>query len=162
MLIVYSRITRVADLCRGSLDEVFNPGFSPDGKHVVYAAEKIEAYLKVKTWALVEDGQLDKEYYEIGGWAFSPDGRHLAYTAETHGLLHEMELSPTASWSMIMDGQPGAEYTVILSKNLHFNPDGVLEFLAVRRGPRAPEEKKSDFVGTIHGSLYRVKYIPTP
>ena len=71
------------------------PKFSPDGKHLTYAAKN------GKKLVVVVDGQPAAEYDEIFGYSpiFSPDGKHLAYVARKG-----------EKWLIVVDGQPGAEY----------------------------------------------------
>jgi hypothetical protein len=130
---------------------VLNPGFSPDSKQIAYIAAK-ERSIK---YSLVVDDRPGPEYYEIGDWKFSPDAKHLAYIAATHNGF----LGPYGGgqWSVILDGQAGPEYSIILPHTLVFDPNGTLEFLAVRE-----EGHAKGILGDPHGSLFRVKYIPTP
>lgn len=134
-------------------ESILNPGFSPDGSHVAYVAERRGVD---KIWTLVVDGQAGAAYSSIGIWTFSPDGRHVAYPALMSGVFSDTSGNPyrAGKWSVVLDGTPGAEYSEILPRTLVFSPDGALEFLTVKR------EVHSLFGD--HGSLYRVKYIPTP
>jgi hypothetical protein len=52
---------------------------------------------------------------------------------------------------MVVDGQKSAEYNVILGGSPQFNPDGSLEFLALKGAGIVKDD-----------SLYRVKYTPAP
>jgi len=139
-------------------EAIFNPSFSPDGKHLAYAA--VQGKWFHKQWALVVDGQAGEGHSAIGNWAFSLDGKHLAYVAEMSGG-NETCVEPGlgadpfcgGKWAVVVDGQAGTEYSVILPGTLLFGSDGVLEFLAVQK------EDHSFGVGH-HGSLYRVKYTP--
>jgi len=132
--------------------QIFNPSFSPDGKHVAYVACKRGLG---RDCALVVDGQPGAEQWAIGNWTFSPDGKHLAYTAQmSEGLNLYGDPYKGGKWSMVLDGQAGAEYSVILPKTVFFDSDGALEFLAA--------QKENHSIVENHGSLYRVKYIPTP
>ena len=147
-----------------------SPLFSPDGKHVAFAAFKIGG------WVVVLDGhESRKKYDKVGPLIFSPDGSHLAFSADTshfkpwtvivddHDCGYFQEVgepvfspdgkhlafvaAPTISankWSMIVDSVKGEEFEGILEPLPIFSPDGTLQYLA-----------------HTHDSLYRVKYTPT-
>lgn len=138
-------------------DAIFNPSFSPDGKHLAYAAVQGERFHR--QWALVVDGQAGEGHSQIGNWAFSPDGKHLAYVAQVGGVPNPHEFGQLfdpfwgGKWAVVLDGQAGTEYSVILPGTLLLGSDGVLEFLAVQK------DDHSLGVGH-HGSLYHVKYTP--
>jgi len=149
--------------------EVFSPRFSPDGAHVAYVGKYSGKGLLNSLryeWILVVDGQPYPGYLGFGDWTFSQDGKHLAYAVQTHGIAPGVmdlgNLPGGIGWSVLLDHRAGPEYSRILSNTLNFDPDGTLTFLAIRRGHRSSEEKKSELIGTEHGSLYRVKYIPAP
>lgn len=109
------------------------------------------------------DGQASEGHMAIGGnWTFSLDGKHLAYVALVGGGLSPYCVVPNLGadpfcggrWAVVLDGQAGTEYSVILPGTLLFGSDGVLEFLAVQK-------EDHSFGAGHHGSLYRVKYTPT-
>ena len=106
--------------------------FSPDGSHTAYVASKVT---KSRKMLVVVDGQAGPEYDLVDSLvSFSPDGKHVAYMAGTAA-------KNGATMSMVMDGQMGAAYAVVLLPV--FNPDNSMEFLAVK-----------------DSSLFRVKYTP--
>lgn len=142
-------------------DAISNPSFSPDGKHLAYAA--VQGGHFDKQQVLVVDGQEGEGHSAIGNWTFSLDGRHLAYVAHVGGNLNVGCIVPGlgagpfcgGKYAVVLDGRVGAEYSVIVPGTLLFGSDGVLEFLAA--------QKEDHSIGARHhGSLYRVKYIPTP
>ena len=71
-----------------------------------------------------------------GSLIFSADGKRVAYAAQKSREERVM---------VVVDGQAGAEYDGIEKGSPIFSPDGVLEYLAIKEG-----------------SLYRIKYTPTP
>ena len=66
--------------------------FSPDGKHVAYAAKKGAKAV------VVLDGREGPEFDQIGVSyvLFSPDGAHTGYTAQSGG-----------KWMAVVDGKAG-------------------------------------------------------
>jgi roadblock/LC7 domain-containing protein len=120
--------------------------FSPDSKHVAYTAQMGESWKTL--CSVVVDGQEGPGFARVWNPVFSPDGKHLAYLADTHAKL----LSLKPSRAMVLDGHAGSEYTGILGVSQEFDPDGAMEFLAVKGGGGLFKEM----------SLYRVRYIPTP
>jgi Tol biopolymer transport system component len=111
-----------------------SPIFSPDRKHVAYAAFDFKTW---KSW-LVVNGQSGAEYDAlIAQPVFSLDSKHVACWVRNRKSGKEF---------VALDGKPGSEYDdIYYAFPLIFNPDGVLEFLAFK-----------------NHSLYRVKYIPAP
>ena len=128
--------------------QTFPAGFSQDGKHLAYGATK------GGKWAMVVDGKEITTPGELGNWAFSQDGIHFAYVTKTREGFSLAGPYGGGGWSVYLDGNAGAEYTVIVPGTLHFGPDGALEFLAAR------EESHSGLRTEKHGSLYRVRYAP--
>ncbi len=143
----------VDDQPAGEYREIFYPSFSPDGKHLAFAAVEQGAG---NMSTMVVDGQPGSKYYRIGSWAFSPDSKHLAYAAQTSpsGLDRGVAGNNSAKWSVSLDGRAGNEYDIVLPNTLVFDPDGALEFLAVK--------KEGHSFLFFHGSLYHVRYTPTP
>ena len=134
---------------------IMNPSFSPDGNHISYGAITSRSG-KIGASALVVDGQEGTEYSSLGNWAFSLDGKHLAYVAQTHGsFMSDSSPYGGGEWSVILDGHPGPNYSVILPRTLVFDSEGHLEFLAIKK-------EHSSFDLDNQGSLYRVRYIPAP
>ena len=73
-------------------DDIRDPIFSADGKHVAYAA------LAKNKWRVVVDGREGPEYQDFRQPpAFSPDGKHVAYAVEQD-----------EKWRLVLDGQEGA------------------------------------------------------
>lgn len=77
---------------------VVRPMFSPNGKHVLYAATGIE---NKQRFVMVVDGKPGGECDRVDMYdlAFSPDGNHVAYP-----------LRVGQKWRMVIDGQVGPEY----------------------------------------------------
>ena len=102
------------------------PVFGADGRFV-YGA------LLGSKWRLVSDEAV-LEYDDIGAnsMKFSSGGRHLAYAARIG-----------EEWRVIVDGQPGPPYDMILSNGPTFRKNGELEYLA-----------------TKGEDLFRVTYLP--
>jgi len=130
--------------------------FSPDGKRVAYlSVPAIPDKHEKSSFAVIADGQAGPRFNEVGPPVFSPDGKHMAYAAMTEAEKVTKSEYSANNWSIVLDGQPGPKYTFILDGSLVFNPDGTLEFLALK--------SISQSVGIFLTSpLYRVKYIPTP
>ena len=142
-------------------DEIIGLSVSPDGKHVAYAARKD------KQWSVVVDGKQGAEYDEIlsrqtifeenygsygyGGFRitkfkyfspvkFSPDGKHVVYAARRG-----------KQWTVVMDGQPSAEYNGIF--DLDFSPDckGVTYIAARKRESASPSGARFSWTVVIDG-----------
>jgi dipeptidyl aminopeptidase/acylaminoacyl peptidase len=120
--------------------------FSPDGKRVVYTSFSDKK--ETSAFSVLADGKAGPEFLDIGLPVFSPDGKHIAYEAMTTDIKLK---SLTPKWSMVVDGQAGSEFSRIFGYSPQFNPDGSLEFFAIKGGGIWKA-----------GSLYRVKYIPMP
>jgi hypothetical protein len=134
-------------------DKLFNPSLSPDGKRVAFAAEKVE-FGKMQDWVFVVDGQIGARNVAIGNWTFSADSKHVAYVAQPHQGFSLDYPWGGGAWEVFLDGKAGAEYSVVIPDTLRFGSDGALEFLAARKDGHSLVEN--------HGSLYRVRYTPTP
>jgi len=108
-------------------DEVTDPVFSPDSKHVAYCAcsEGDKA-------CVVVDGVEGPEYDWM--WSdsivFSPDGKHVAYLAARD--MSDDTGFPGSKKLAVVDGVEGPEYDGILRNAPCFHPDGTLEFLATK------------------------------
>ncbi len=72
--------------------------FSPDGKHLAYAAAR-----GVK-WMAVLDGKEGREYDSVDSLVFSEDGNHLAYRAGARGEWNRWE------HFIVRDGKEGQRY----------------------------------------------------
>jgi len=106
------------------------PRFSPDGKHVAYAAYKNDSDKS----CLVVDGKECPECEWVDSITFSPNSEHVAYVA----------LADNAQkYFVVVDGQAGEEYDKIGIRSPAFTADGVVEYLAIK-----------DL------TLYRVRLIP--
>jgi hypothetical protein len=121
---------------------------------------------------VVVDGQPGAEYDQALSPVFSPDSKHVAYVA-VKGKSH----------LVVVDSQPSAEYDDTLQGPLLFSPDGSLEYVAIKQDKGGADGgpvtgalfQHSVFVkgnkgggdgGEYQqyspGSLYRIKYTPTP
>jgi Tol biopolymer transport system component len=100
------------------------PLFSPDGKRVVYAAQKGQK------WVAVLDGQAGPEYDFVAMPVFSPDGKHLAYVAAIGATVWGEQ----GKWFVVMDGQPGPERDEIRKDALVFSAAGGHIAYAARKG----------------------------
>ena len=69
----------------------------------------------------VVDGKAGMEFEGVAGLTFSPDSRHVAYAA----LRGQKQF-------VILDGQPSPAYDNVGDHSPVFDPDGSLEFLAIR------------------------------
>lgn len=79
---------------------IFNPSFSPDGKHTAYTAWTIP---DKGDWYVVIDGQEGKRYKRLyDGVKFSSDSNHSAYSA-----------CDNSSCFMVLDGQEAKRYEFI-------------------------------------------------
>jgi WD40 repeat protein len=144
--------------------------FSPDGKRVAFVSMADPKDAGKSPFSVVVDGVAGPMFNEVGSPVFSPDGKHVIYVASTElekSARNKSTLAPfglefmlRSQWSMVLDGQLGPNYDYILDGSQTFNPDGVLEFLAIKW-----ETKDSSYPkcrGFCFGWLwlYRVKYIP--
>jgi Tol biopolymer transport system component len=95
--------------------------FSPDSRHVAYLARK------GRRWCAVVDGQPGEPCDDIArvGYAlvFSPSGGHFACVGREGEAVF-----------VLLDGRHGPEFNGIVSNGPAFHPDGVLEYLAWRKG----------------------------
>lgn len=88
-------------------------GFSPDGKHVAYIANRGDRQF------VVLDGQENGAYEGIGvGPLFGGDSGRVAYSAQKG-----------RKQVVVVNGEEGPEYTSILSGPV-FRRDGALEYIA--------------------------------
>jgi Tol biopolymer transport system component len=81
------------------------------------------------------------------GLIFSPDSKRLAYPVQKG-----------KKWSVVVDGQAGAEFDGTVENSLNFSPDGKrLGFVAVKGGKSLVvvdgQEAGTGYDGTIEGSL---------
>ncbi len=119
---------------------------SPDGKRTARVVRKQSTPHKVEhgwggPWrgeAVVLDGVEGPTYAEARLPVFSPDGKHVAYVVARREWRRWVR-------RCVEDGAEGPAYDEIGRVGPTFHPDGVLEYLAAK-----------------HGTLYRVKHIPTP
>jgi Tol biopolymer transport system component len=92
--------------------------FSPDSKHLAYAAKRNGK------WVMVVDNKEGAEYDSIGlgSPAFSPDGKRMVYSA-----------LKSDKWSVVVDGQEGPGFETIF--NPSFSPDGKhIAYVAWKKG----------------------------
>ena len=98
--------------------------YSPDSKHLVYAAQKDRGHRQV----LVIDGKEGTPYIKI--WPetllFSPDGGHMAYAAA----------SSAGKICMVLDGREVKEYDGVIPGTLCFSPDGTRMAYGVLAGKK--------------------------
>ncbi len=95
--------------------------FSPDGRHVAYAAEK------GGNWFMVVDGKEGTACEGVGyaTYGFSGDGMHLAYAAKIHD-----------GWQVILDGKPGARYDGIGRRSIVLDHYGKRTAYHARKGKK--------------------------
>lgn len=92
--------------------------FSPDSRHVAYAASIGES------WRAVVDGRAGPPFSGIHSIRFSPDSAHVAYVAQRG-----------RHWSVVLDGRLGPTFEGLLADSLTFSPDGRhLAYVALRDG----------------------------
>lgn len=158
--------------------------FSPDGKRVAFVSVADQGSASKSPFSVVVDGEAGPRFSEVGLPLFSPDGKHVAYVAGTQlekSAVNKTILAPVgfawvtrrgettlaavdflfrSKWSMAWDGQLGPNYEYILDGSQTFDPDGVLEFLAIKWETKDPGYPKCrGFCFGLLG-LYRVKYFP--
>ena len=134
-------------------EKLFNPSLSPDGKRVAFAAENAEI-AQMQAWVFVVDGEMGPKNVAIGNWTFSANSKHVAYVAQPRQGFSSNYPWGGGAWVVFLDGKAGSEYSVVIPDTLRFGSDGGLEFLAARKDGHSLVEN--------HGSLYRVRYTPTP
>ena len=90
-------------------EDIGPPVFSPDGKHLAYAAVRGGSNL------IVVDGVEGATCDQVGGGTlvFSPDGKRFAYGARTG-----------AKWSVVVDGKSQGSYDKLGAATFHVTPDG--------------------------------------
>jgi hypothetical protein len=95
------------------------PLFSPDGKHLAYAARMRDK------WFVVVDGEPGPVFEGIAkrSLSFSADSEHVAYAGHRGAQ----------SWVML-DEMAGPPFEVIMPNGPTFRPDGVLEYVALSEG----------------------------
>jgi hypothetical protein len=96
--------------------------FSPDSRHFAYVG--LSRGGMEPTEVVVRDHQLGRPYSQISKFTFSADSKHLAYATTT----------PQRKQIVVIDEQESREYDKIIQGGPTFNPDGSLEYLAVRDG----------------------------
>jgi Tol biopolymer transport system component len=105
-----------------------SPIFSPDSKHWAIKVKNGQKQM------VVVDGHVDAQYDEVGSPTFSPDSKRAAYLA-----------TRSNKQAVVLDGKEGTEYDAVLYYGDLFNSDGILEYVALRKG-----------------SFYRIAYVPIP
>jgi hypothetical protein len=141
-------------------DDIYNPVFSLDGRHVAYVGGKVGSRSVV-----VDDEIVSAKYPDIGGGTgvvFSPDGQRLAYAVlaapgtefvvidgredQPYANIGKLCFSPDGrrvvytAWRAgkafaVIDGMPGKPYDAIGYPTQPFSPDSRrIAYLAVRDG----------------------------
>ncbi|MRR39203.1 hypothetical protein EG829_32085, partial [bacterium] len=98
------------------------PVFSPDGRHLAYAARENNRYF------IVMDEKEDENRYEIIDLAsleFSPDGKRLAFVARMK-----------KRFAVVIDGKDGRQYEKIIPGSLVFSDDGNHAAYVVQAGKK--------------------------
>lgn len=118
------------------LQNVSEPRFSPDGKHVVYAASNYQA--KGPSYVVL-DGKKLKPYPQIVDRpVFSPDSTHLAYV---------VQFARPDGQAVIVDGQEGKIYKAVDTRYVTFSPDSKkLAYIAGSGQDRGPNASMKYFV----------------
>jgi len=96
-------LAKLADIRYGAL------AFSPDSKHLAYAAKR------GGKWVMVVDGQEGEGYNQVASPVFSFDGKRVAYSAGRY-------LSKESGWRVVVDGQEGPLFFETFPAV--FSPDG--------------------------------------
>jgi hypothetical protein len=133
-------------------DGILGPVYSPDGKHIAYAAKKANRL------SLFLDGQAgpELEYSDISDLSYSADGKHLMYRATAKDFRF-----------VVLDGQISPAYDQIYRPA--FTTKGV-EYLAEResdgcmwRGliPYAPENNDMNSATGVKVMETKVGWLPT-
>jgi hypothetical protein len=91
-------------------DMVYAMTFSPDGRHLAYAAQ-----VGAKQMLVMNESEFRK-YDGLGDILFSPDGRRIGITTQTRAA------DGAEQWQCVVDGKGAAFYEGI--GRLHFSPDG--------------------------------------
>lgn len=117
------------------------------------------------------DGKEGAMYDGVFDLLFSPDGDRVAYVADI-----------SEKWRMVIDGQEGPEYDMILEGSPLFSLDGkLLAYIAIKKdkqfvvvdGKEGPQydgiikarltflaDKTIEYLAHKDGTLYRVKHLP--
>ena len=134
---------------------IYNLIFSPDGKHLVYYAEK-----NYKEYCVVIDGIEQPAYWQIQELVFSPDSKHFAYCGiknsneycavidgiehQTYPRIRDLTFSPDSKHFIycaikdydkccaVIDGKEEKEYNRI--SRFQYSPKGILVYRAERGG----------------------------
>jgi hypothetical protein len=113
-------------------DMVYAMTFSPDGRHLAYAAD-----VGGKQMLVMNETEFRK-YDGLGDVQFSPDGRRIGITTQTRAA------DGAEQWQCFVDGKGAAFYEGI--GRLHFSPDG--KHLAYAAGRSTSEGGRRQFVVT--------------
>ena len=107
----------------GTVGNIGNLVFSPDGRHLAYRAEQGGVWAEVGSriayqekekwgkWCVVVDQKPGQAFEYVGNPVFSPDGKHVAYLAKKE-----------KSYVMVVDNQPGPECAAVASEPV-FGPN---------------------------------------
>lgn len=122
--------------------EVTRPIFSPDSKHVAFAAK-----LGDKRMAVFVDGKPHREFEMVMGQSivFSPDGNRIAYVAGRNEAAGNKLF-------YVIDGQPEKEYDQILANSFVFSPNSQRwAFQAVTITPLPNGQRRGNVVVNLDG-----------
>ncbi|HEX3000661.1 MAG TPA: hypothetical protein VHR86_10570 [Armatimonadota bacterium] len=124
--------------------------FSPDGKHLAYAALKPTGTDADLTTVVVADGKESRGYEDVleTSITFSPDGKHLGYVATRN-----------EAQCLVLDGKPGPNFDEVGSYNHYilFSADGRRFAYEATRGEKhymVIDGKASAAYDDIGGALF--------
>lgn len=116
--------------------------FSPDGRHMAYAAREAGA------WFVVRDGTRGPRTDGIGEMTFSPDGRRLAYAGMRDG-----------AWHVVVDDRFGAPVDSLFAGSLGFDPTSTrLAYVALVGGSAVAVVDGQP--GPAHDGIARLRFSP--
>ena len=115
--------------------------FSPDGKHVAYAAQ---AAVGQRTHVYLDGKASTADYWRVADMAFSEDSNHFAYVGvakDTHKRFASESIDRAAigqPWVIeivaVVDGKLGGAFDKIMAGGVHMSADGKHTLYAGRRG----------------------------